>query len=52
MVAAALGLGSNLGNRLLNLRTALKHIKKKLEVLAVSDVFETAPWGVSLWILE
>ncbi|MDR2529183.1 MAG: 2-amino-4-hydroxy-6-hydroxymethyldihydropteridine diphosphokinase [Synergistaceae bacterium] len=47
MTATALGLGSNLGNRLLNLRTALKHIKKVLEVLAVSDVFETAPWGVT-----
>ncbi|MDR2522699.1 MAG: 2-amino-4-hydroxy-6-hydroxymethyldihydropteridine diphosphokinase [Synergistaceae bacterium] len=47
MAAAALGLGSNLGNRMVNLRTALKHLEKEFEVLAASDVFETAPWGVT-----
>ena len=47
MAAAALGLGSNLGNRLVNLRTALKHLEKGFEVLATSDVFETTPWGVT-----
>jgi 2-amino-4-hydroxy-6-hydroxymethyldihydropteridine diphosphokinase len=45
---AALGLGTNLGNRLLNLRTALKRLKAaSLEILRTSDVFETAPWGVT-----
>ena len=43
----ALGLGTNLGNRLLNLRTAFKHLKKHLSVVRTSDVFETAPWGVT-----
>jgi 2-amino-4-hydroxy-6-hydroxymethyldihydropteridine diphosphokinase len=54
-VVAAVGLGSNLGNRLLNLRTALKYMNLKstkttnpgaFEVLQTSDVFETPPWGV------
>jgi 2-amino-4-hydroxy-6-hydroxymethyldihydropteridine diphosphokinase len=33
----------------LNLRTALRHLKEtaKLEVAETSDVFETAPWGVT-----
>jgi 2-amino-4-hydroxy-6-hydroxymethyldihydropteridine diphosphokinase len=48
---AMLGLGSNLGNRLQNLRTALRHVRtanpKLLQVLRTSDVFETPPWGVT-----
>jgi 2-amino-4-hydroxy-6-hydroxymethyldihydropteridine diphosphokinase len=48
---AALGLGSNLGNRLLNLRTALRHVKaanpEAFKVVQTSDVFETPPWGVT-----
>ena len=52
MRVVTLGLGSNLGNRLLNLRTALRYLKEagsggKLEVRRTSDVFETAPWGVT-----
>jgi 2-amino-4-hydroxy-6-hydroxymethyldihydropteridine diphosphokinase len=50
-VIAAVGLGSNLGNRLLNLRTALRHLRTanpgSFEVLQTSDVFETPPWGVT-----
>ncbi|MDR2136850.1 MAG: 2-amino-4-hydroxy-6-hydroxymethyldihydropteridine diphosphokinase [Synergistaceae bacterium] len=50
-VVAAVGLGSNLGNRLLNLRNALRHVKTAnpgaLQVLQTSDVFETPPWGVT-----
>ncbi|MDR1377625.1 MAG: 2-amino-4-hydroxy-6-hydroxymethyldihydropteridine diphosphokinase [Synergistaceae bacterium] len=55
-VIAAVGLGSNLGNRLLNLRAALKYMDLKrvkaehagtFEVLQTSDVFETPPWGVT-----
>ena len=44
----ALGLGANLGDRLKSLRTALKHIKNRQDILLVdaSDVFESAPWGV------
>jgi 2-amino-4-hydroxy-6-hydroxymethyldihydropteridine diphosphokinase len=45
----ALSVGSNLGNRLVNLRAALRHLKEAagLEVTQASDVFETAPWGVT-----
>ena len=44
----ALGLGANLGDRLKSLRTAVKHIKSRQDILLVSasDVFESAPWGV------
>ena len=52
MSVVAVGLGSNLGNRLLNLRTSVRYMKEagsggKLEVRRTSDVFETAPWGVT-----
>ncbi|MDR2179187.1 MAG: 2-amino-4-hydroxy-6-hydroxymethyldihydropteridine diphosphokinase [Synergistaceae bacterium] len=48
MPAATLSVGSNLGNRLLHLRTALRFLKGAgLEVIRTSDVFETAPWGVT-----
>jgi 2-amino-4-hydroxy-6-hydroxymethyldihydropteridine diphosphokinase len=43
----ALGLGSNLGDRLGNLRTALGFLKEQYTILKTSDVFETAPWGVT-----
>jgi 2-amino-4-hydroxy-6-hydroxymethyldihydropteridine diphosphokinase len=45
----ALSIGSNLGNRLVNLRAALRYLKAAagLEVTQASDVFETAPWGVT-----
>jgi len=49
MSITAIGLGSNLGNRLLNLRTALRFLVEELPCSGVrtSDVFETKPWGVS-----
>ena len=53
MSTAAIGLGSNLGNRLLNLRTALRFLVEtplcsgKNSLVQTSDVFETEPWGVS-----
>ena len=56
MSITAIGLGSNLGNRLLNLRTALQFIIETFSCLPcpgenslmqTSDVFETEPWGVT-----
>jgi len=40
-----LALGGNLGDRLANLREALKALEPRLHVLAESAVYETPPWG-------
>ena len=40
------GLGSNLGNRLQNLRDAVEKLKSFGEISKKSDVFETKAWGV------
>ncbi len=44
---AVLGFGSNIGNRLLNIKRALKtlSLSKDLNLLAVSGIYETEPWG-------
>lgn len=43
---AFIGLGSNLGDRLINLRTAVESLKNKgLNVVAASSVYETDPVG-------
>lgn len=48
MAKLALGLGSNLGNRLANLRQAARFIGQEIgPVLRTSDIFETEPWGVT-----
>lgn len=46
MATVALGLGSNLGNRLGNLREAVERLKPLGPVTVKSDVFETEPWGL------
>jgi 2-amino-4-hydroxy-6-hydroxymethyldihydropteridine diphosphokinase len=45
MTRAAVGLGSNLGDRPANLRRALEGIRALGDVVAVSSVYETAPVG-------
>jgi 2-amino-4-hydroxy-6-hydroxymethyldihydropteridine diphosphokinase len=45
MIHAAIGLGSNLGDRLFNLRTAVIALKGLGEVERVSSLYETAPVG-------
>jgi 2-amino-4-hydroxy-6-hydroxymethyldihydropteridine diphosphokinase len=53
MPLVGLGLGSNLGNRLLNLRTALRRLEEITSGadenggILTSDVFEAEPWGVT-----
>jgi len=59
MSITAIGLGSNLGNRLMNLRTALRLLSEVFPchqclpcsngsgLIQASDVFETEPWGVT-----
>lgn len=40
-----LALGSNLGNRLANLKEAIASLPPQMEVKARSSVYETQPWG-------
>ena len=44
---AVLGFGSNIGNRFLNIKSALRtlSLNKDLNLLAVSKIYETEPWG-------
>ena len=44
-VKICFGLGSNLGNRLQNLREAVRRLETCGHVGKSSDVFSTAPWG-------
>jgi len=46
MNTAYLLLGTNLGDRLINLRNAINHINKDCgKVVSLSSIYETAPWG-------
>lgn len=48
MIRAALGLGSNIGDRLGMLRSAVRSLQREgMTILAASDVYETPPWGVT-----
>ncbi len=40
-----LGLGSNLGDRIFNIVSALVFLKNELELLNVSSLYESEPWG-------
>ena len=40
-----IGLGSNLGDRMKNLRTAAERIGESESVIAASRVYESPPWG-------
>ena len=40
-----LALGSNMGNRLSNLKTAIANLAPQMEVRKKSRVYETPPWG-------
>ena len=40
-----LSLGSNLGDRLANLRTAISSLPPKIQHHAQSSIYETDPWG-------
>lgn len=45
MTRVAIGLGSNLGNRLETLRSALTEIRRTAQVMGVSSLYETDPVG-------
>jgi 2-amino-4-hydroxy-6-hydroxymethyldihydropteridine diphosphokinase len=40
-----IGMGSNLGDRLATLRTALQELARLGRIVAMSSLYETAPWG-------
>jgi 2-amino-4-hydroxy-6-hydroxymethyldihydropteridine diphosphokinase len=40
-----LSLGSNLGDRLVKLRTAISSLSPSIKVLAQSSIYDTEPWG-------
>jgi 2-amino-4-hydroxy-6-hydroxymethyldihydropteridine diphosphokinase len=40
-----LALGTNLGDRLTNLRAAIEALPSEIKVMAESKVYETPPWG-------
>lgn len=42
-----IALGSNLGSRLENLRTARENLREVLDLQRISSVYETEPWGYS-----
>ena len=44
-ISIYLGLGTNLGDREANLRETLQLLQRYGEVLVVSSIYETAPWG-------
>ncbi len=46
MFRVYLGLGSNVGDRLNNLKKAISELEKFVKILNVSSVYETEPWGV------
>jgi 2-amino-4-hydroxy-6-hydroxymethyldihydropteridine diphosphokinase len=47
MRRTAIGIGSNVGDRLANVRKAVRAIAERVgTVSAASDVYETPPWGV------
>ncbi|MFN3741509.1 MAG: 2-amino-4-hydroxy-6-hydroxymethyldihydropteridine diphosphokinase [Anaerolineales bacterium] len=45
MAEVLLALGTNLGDRLENLRRALDCLAAKVQIVRVSSVYETPPWG-------
>ncbi len=40
-----LALGSNMGNRLVNLKAAISNLTPQMTVKKKSSVYETPPWG-------
>jgi 2-amino-4-hydroxy-6-hydroxymethyldihydropteridine diphosphokinase len=47
MITVFISLGTNLGDRLINLKTAIKALPPQVKPLEQSRVYNTAPWGYS-----
>lgn len=39
-------LGTNLGDRLLNIKTAFKQLEAEMDIIETSSLFESEPWGI------
>ena len=42
-----LALGTNLGDRVENLKTALQHLQTSVKLTSVSACYDTPPWGIT-----
>ena len=42
-----ISIGTNLGNRKSNLEKAIKFIEQKCDIIQVSNIYQTEPWGYS-----
>ena len=42
---ASITLGSNIGNKIFNIKKAIDYVSKSVEVKRVSNYYETEPWG-------
>ena len=42
---ASITLGSNIGNKVFNIKKAINYISKSVEVKRISNYYETEPWG-------
>ena len=45
MTRVFLGIGTNLGDRQQNLAAARDALRRKMDILSESSIYETAPWG-------
>lgn len=45
MKLAYIGIGSNMGDRLMNLRGGVMALEKLGKIISVSSIYETEPWG-------
>ena len=45
MVKVYLSIGSNVGNKLMNIKKAVNHIKKSLKISRISPIYDTEPVG-------
>ena len=42
---ASITLGSNIGNKIFNIKKAIDYVSKSVEIKRISDYYETEPWG-------
>ena len=42
---ASITLGSNIGNKVFNIKKAINYVSKSVEVKRISNYYETEPWG-------